>query len=346
MRVAIIGAGLAGTAAAYILGKAGHRCTIYDAGPALAYGASGNGYGFVNPRLSAFKTPESDFYAAAYALSVRTLDTIQATHDVGWRKHGTLHLIMDEKKQRRFPQTLANWDWPPEHMRLVNASEASEIAGAEMIYDALYLPDSGMVSPARLCAYFAQGHDVKFNTRVTSLSELEEDIIILACGETMTEFEQAAGLPIKGVRGQITHVRANKASQNLRCNITFGGYCSPSVEGEHVLGATYQRWLEHAEIRDEDDAENISRLCKYVPALATDYEVTSRRASRRCSAKDYFPVIGQLPGTKHIYLSAAHGSHGISTALAGAHLLADMISGKPYSLSSYTVNALAAERFQ
>jgi flavin-dependent dehydrogenase len=45
MKVAIIGAGLAGTAAAWALRQAGAEPVIYEAGPEIAPGASGNPVG-------------------------------------------------------------------------------------------------------------------------------------------------------------------------------------------------------------------------------------------------------------------------------------------------------------
>lgn len=254
--------------------------------------------------------------------------------------------MVEDKKSKRFPQTIENWNWPQEHMRLVPAEEASTIAGINLDYEALYLPDAGYLSPRKLCEYYAQDVPVHLNVPIKNLNDVEADAIILACGMGVKNFPETEFLPIGSVRGQITEVEANDISARLRCNIGYGGYIAPAQEGKHVLGATFQRWLDHSNIMPEDDIQNLEHLRATIPALSGDFIVRGQRASIRAASKDHFPVIGRLPGHDNIYLSAAHGSHGIVTSLAGSELIADMILGRPYSQSRFSVNALAAERFQ
>lgn len=346
MNIAIIGGGLAGTACAYALKQAGIESEIYEAGESLAGGASGNALGLVNPRLSAERNPESDFYASSFALAARSFDAIQSQTDIGWHKSGGLHLMVEDKKQKRLPQTVQNWGWPEGHMRIVPPAEASEIAGIPIEHEALYLPDAGCVNPSALCQFYAQGAKINLSRNIERLSDIKADAVILACGTAAKNFPETAFLPLGTVRGQITRVKATEKSLNLRCNIGYGGYCSPALNGEHMVGATFQRWLDHTNVQPEDDAENLTLLQEHVPALRGDFEVLGSRASLRMAAKDHFPVVGRLAGYPNIYLSLAHGSHGIVTSLGAAQLIADMILGRPLSQSRFSVNALAADRFR
>lgn len=346
MKIAIIGAGLAGTALAYTLKQAGVSPEIFEAGETIAGGASGNPIGLVNPRFSAHRNPESDYYTSAFSTAVRLFETIQKQNDIGWKKCGALHLMVDEKKQKRFPQTLENWNWPDEHMKFLNKQEASDIAGIPLNHDALYLPDSGLVSPQKLCNFFAKDCPTHLNTPIKSLNEIDSDITILACGSAMLNFEETKDLPLKPVRGQITQIKATKTSQNLKCNLGFGGYCSPAIDGIHTLGATFQRWLDHSDILEEDDQDNINKLRQFIPVLSDDFKITGHRASVRTASKDHFPVVGKLPGFENIYISTAHGSHGIVSSLAAAQLTTDMILKHPLSQSLYTVNTLSPARFK
>ena len=66
MRVAIIGAGLAGTALAYVLKQGGAEPVIYEASGNIASGASGNDVGLYNPRFTAEQGPEQAFYSDAF----------------------------------------------------------------------------------------------------------------------------------------------------------------------------------------------------------------------------------------------------------------------------------------
>lgn len=324
-RVVIHGAGLAGCSAAYVLRQYGFDPVLYDPN-SIASGASGNRIGLINPRFTAFRSPESDFYTAAFAQTVRTFSKKEG---IDYTRCGTLHLVTDDDKEKRFTRTIENWGWTPDHMQYLDAAAASVVAGVAVDQSALYLPDSAQIHPAALCRAYVDG--------IPLVSELEEgDATIFATGAAVE------GLPIHTVRGQVTHVEENAVSSGLKCNLCYGGYISAAQDGMHMIGSTFQKWLSDTIIRDEDDADNLAKLSDAVPAL-TDFKIIGHKAGLRTSAKDRFPIVGQMEdGT---FVSTAHGSHGIASTLAGAHLLADLLRGGPYSLGKATINALSPLRF-
>lgn len=343
MRITIIGSGMAGLACYYYLSRYVSNIILCDAGKALGEGASGNPVGAVNPRFTAFKTPESDFYSSGFFDGVALFDN--HAKEIGWHKCGALHLMTDDKKQKRFPQTVQNWDWPDKDLKLVTRHEASEIAGIDLTHDAMYLPQSGFLNPTKLCEFYAQGADIEFKAQLNSLRDIDADIIILACGQGLRHFEETRHLPLGHVRGQITKVRATEFSAHLQCNLHYGGYCTPAVDGEHVIGATFQRWLDHSEIIEQDDADNMEKLSNVSKAITDGLEISGHRASVRTTSKDHFPIIGVLEGYQNVYISTAHGSHGIVSSLAGARLITDMILDRPPALLPKTIAALRPNRF-
>lgn len=330
--VAIIGGGLAGTACAYVLKQNGLRPVIYEASDRLASGASGNDIGLYNPRLSAERHAESDYFTAAYSLALRVFPVLE---NIDWRPCGALHVMNDVKKQKRLPQTCANWGWPDTQMRLVDAREASEIAGVALDHDALYLPQSGIVSPKKLCAAYAKNAELHLNTKIETLDKIEADHIILACGSGVRAF--LPEIALRSVRGQITYARATDYSQSLKCNLCYGGYLAPAFNGVHAIGATFQRWLDHDEVIKEDDTDNLNKLHAVSPSLADGLIVVGQRAAIRVTTADHMPVIGRAPGHENIFLSAGHGSHGILGSLMAAHLLTDLILDRPRCLSRETI---------
>ncbi|GJL85008.1 MAG: hypothetical protein DHS20C02_07830 [Micavibrio sp.] len=341
-RVAIIGGGLAGAACAYVLKQAGAEPVIYEAGEELAAGASGNPIGLYNPRLSAHRTPESDFYCAAFSQALRTFQELE---DIEWNACGALHLITDEKRQKQLAQTIETWSWPDEEMRLLNAAQASDIAGVDLQHDALYLPQSGYVSPKKLCERYAQGIEVRLNAKIESVSDVDADAVILACGMGVKKFEEARDLPLFPVRGQVTFAKPSEESQKLRCALCYSGYILPEKEGVHKIGSTFQQGVEHSKIHDEDDRENIEALAQIAPGVAKELEVSGRWASVRVTSKDHFPVIGRAHDCKDVYVSTAHSAHGAVGSIAAAHLIADMILGRPLSLGKDVVRKLKPARF-
>ncbi|MBL4907901.1 MAG: FAD-dependent 5-carboxymethylaminomethyl-2-thiouridine(34) oxidoreductase MnmC [Sneathiella sp.] len=341
MKVAIIGGGLAGCALAWTLRRMGQEPVLYEAGPELANGASGNASALYNPRFSALRGPDADFYAAAYSLALRSFKIL---NDIDWRPTGVLHLIDTEKKEERLHKTVTNWNWTPAHMRLVSSDEASRIAGIGLQYGALYLPDGGSVAPKKLCAAYTRNIDCRLNTSVENLEDIDADVIVLACGPAVLSF--VPSLPIIPVRGQITQVKATQLSADIKCGICYDGYFMPAKNGVHTLGATFQPDLNHSNIIKQDDQENIQKLAEAIPGLEAGLEVVEHRASIRATSRNRFPIIGRAPGQDTVYISAAHGSYGVLSSLMGAHLLADMIMDRPRCLPADVITALSPQRFK
>lgn len=337
--IAIIGAGLAGTSCAHILRQYGFKTILYDRAEKIASAASGNPIGIYNPRISALRSPESDFYASAFALTHRVLNNFE---DIHHKACGAIHLINSEEKEKRFHKTSENWGWPDDHMRIVDAGEASDIAGVAIEYEALYLPNSGYVSPQKLCENYSDDVEFRALQDITDLDQIDSDIVILANGFAAKIFFEH--IPIDSVRGQISYAQQNDASAKVKTNICFGGYISAPSEGRHIIGSSFQRWLDHTDIIEQDHIDSIERLENYVPSLK-GLSAYDGRAGLRSSSKDRFPIIGEMPDYPRIFLSLAHGSHGIVSSLLGAHILADYLRGGPMCLSQKSLYALSLKRF-
>ncbi len=346
-KVAIIGGGLAGTALAYVLKRAGVQPVIYEAGDVLACGASGNRIGLYNPIISALRTVESDYFMAAFSLACRTFQDFQ---DIDWNPCGTLHLMIDERREKRYNKAFKNLDWDEDHLRLLNSKASSEISGIDLKYGALYVKDSGYLSPEKLCAAYARGIEVHLNTEVESLLDVEADIIILACGKAVSSFDEVSWLPLQAVRGQVSLFDKTLETKSLACNLCYGGgYLSPAHNGVHALGASFQPWLDNNKVENQDNEENLAKLFDVAPALASGIKISQARASVRTTTPDRFPVVGRVSparaGSRPLYVSTSHGSHGIISTIMAAHFISDMIMGRTLPLPKSTIERLDPLRY-
>lgn len=330
-RVAIIGAGLAGTSCAYALKRRGIDVHIFDR-DGIAQCASGNPIGLYNPRFSQFRSAESDFFSSGYA-------ALAALNQASQRC-GSLHLATDDDKQKRLCGMMQNWGWHGDHVAFLSAADASDKAGVRIERDCLWLPDSGFISPRDLCRSYADGIDVVAD----DYDPRAYDAVILANGIAAKDHPGLQDLPLHTVRGQISTLAAVQPL-TVRTNICYGGYLSAAQPGGYVAGATFQQWRSDTDVTDDDHCEIIDHLERDIPALAGAFRVNGGRASLRCAAKDRFPVIGAVPESGGLYVSTAHGSHGLISTLAGAEYLADLITGSPHSLSVATAAALSPVRF-
>lgn len=350
-KVAIIGGGLAGCAAAYFSKRSGLYPIIFEQDEVVASAASGNARGMVSPRISAEMTPYAQYYSIAFQSLIAFFDgASEGGADIGWHKCGTLHLSIDTRKDKQFAKTVQNWNWDQKDIHRLSKGDVSIQAGIDLDFEALFLPQSGYVSPPKLCTYYADDVEVRSGQNVSDemLADMDADIIVLACATGLQQFELARHIPFGTVRGQITKVSASAASAHLKCNLNYGGYCSPAdAQGEHMIGATFQRWLDHSRVIDGDNQENIDALRAVAPNIVEGMEVWGSRAAVRCTTRDYFPVVGKLGqiGDKDVYISGGHGSHGILSSFMAAQILMDQIAGRPVSVPDATLKALNPHRF-
>ncbi len=333
--IAIIGAGLSGAALAYVLHKQGHKVRVLEAAHTLATGASGNPLGLYNPRFTANRGPEAEFYMSAFANAYRTFSLFD---DVDFHPVGALHLATTEDKRKRFFSMMQSWGWHTDHMDYCSVREASRHAGFPISHEALWLPQSGFVSPEKLVRRYLRDIEVEFNATCPNPYDLTKtyDVVIIAHGQVIE------GLPISTVRGQISYATSG-IQVPLQTNICYGGYCTPVFEGRHIVGSTFQPWLTDTALRLEDGMQNLDRFEEAVPELKGCLRITGGRAALRLAAQDRFPVIGFLQD--RVYTSTAQGSHGLLSSLMGAQIISDQLCGIGWGVPRKTAQILEPSRF-
>lgn len=351
-KIAVIGGGIAGAALAYTLSLRGCNVTIFEKN-GLASGGSGNQLGLCNPRISASKGSEADFYSPAFNLGHRIFANISKEQDIGFKACGSLHMIADENKDKRYHGFKKNWGWHDDHARIISAEESSDVAGIPILQPSLYLEGAGMVSPRKATEYFAQSAKI-IPREITKIEEVgsiwridgeEFECVILAGSFDVLQFPYTRSLPIEKVRGQVTLIKTNPLYESLKTNLCYGGYATVAENGEAILGSTFQTWIDDPTLRPEDDLDNIDKLKLVTPHLANGLNVIGGRASFRSAAKDRAPVIGQIHGVENLYTSTAHGSHGILSSIMGAEFLTSKIMGDAHILPKSVERFLSPTRF-
>ena len=351
-KIAIIGAGLAGAQLAHHLKRDRHDITIFDKN-GIASGASGNPVGLYNPRLSAERSDISDFYSSSFAGAHHIIKRI---HDVDFHDSGALHLITDNIKDKRYHACLSSWGWHNDHAEIIPPSQTKDVSGIDIRHHALWLKDGGYVSPHKLCHALLRGHnivtrDVKQITRIHDQWAMDGDIydhVILANGGGTIDIDGITPPPIQIIRGQIAMV-TRQPSAPIITALCFGGYLSPTLSSSpqtHVLGSSFQPWLDDPHIRDQDNHDMITKLYEAIPSFIDQFTVTGARVGFRVSSPDRTPIIGAYGHTPNLWISSAHGSHGIISSVMGARIIAGYISGRPPETGRHILNAVAPIRFE
>lgn len=354
----VIGGGVAGCAAAHALAQRGMRVTLLERAPRLAGAASGNPLGILHARFGASDNPLHRFVLASYGHALALFDEVLPADGEARGECGLLQLDFSPEEHRRITR-LAQREWPAHLLRVVDAAEASELAGVEMTCGGLWFPGGGWLVPPALCGRLADdaGIDRRFLREATELTRTgagwrasgaewssEAEVAVVCCAHSALRLQPFAQFPLTAVRGQVSLVPATDTSRALRAVVCGEGYCAPALRGAHVIGATHGFSDEALDVRSADHADNLMKLAAHAPVLRAalgdvDAATLEGRAAVRCSAPGAVPLIGEVrPG---LYCSLAHGTRGLLTAGLAGEIIAAHAAGQLAPLPADILSALA-----
>jgi tRNA 5-methylaminomethyl-2-thiouridine biosynthesis bifunctional protein len=313
----VIGAGLAGTAAAASLAARGIDVLLIERHEAIAQEASGNAQGVLYAKFSPHDTALTRLLVAGMQLSLREIGRRLPEDASAWSRCGVLQLAHDATEVRRQGE-LARQAWPATFLRSVDRTEAAAVAGVDVETGGLLLEQAGWVHPPALCAAFARHSRIRVQARREALEidrlpsgrwrvsgagswNEEAALVVVATAADARAFASVAHLPTHVIRGQLTHLSRNEASGKLKTVLCGEGYIAPARNGVHCLGATFGIRDAGVDLRAEDHRENLAMLPSLSPALADAFpdavshpERLAGRAALRCMSPDYLPIVGPV----------------------------------------------------
>jgi glycine/D-amino acid oxidase-like deaminating enzyme len=341
MRVAIVGAGLAGAALASALGQRGAEVTVFDETGAAA-GASGVPVGVLQPlpglRLSL--DPEN---LAGMAETCAWLDA-HAPVD-SWRPTSLLRLAPSTEYGASWPQRVARM---PEG--LATWCDAEAVRQREPLLavgdqGGVWLPQARTVRvPLLVSALLRQGRAaVLSGLRVQAVAETPDAAwVVLADGErrpfdrvwvaagtrTPALLPELAPLstPMPGEVLLVQSRLAPTAVVGWRGNIVPMG---PPVDGWHslVISATYAPGESEARVTSAGQDELWDRLVEALPQVAA----SARRVGAWCGVRPVLqsmqPQLGVVPNYTRVRVSWGLGSRGLLLAIRTARLEAERVLG-------------------
>ncbi|WP_039457080.1 bifunctional tRNA (5-methylaminomethyl-2-thiouridine)(34)-methyltransferase MnmD/FAD-dependent 5-carboxymethylaminomethyl-2-thiouridine(34) oxidoreductase MnmC [Candidatus Jidaibacter acanthamoebae] len=372
----VIGAGIAGASAAYSLNKRGWEVTVYEKENDIALRASGNDCGILYPRIEAIWNNITEFYYQAFEHLLYILKQDTLSEICRFNQCGLLILPQKEEEIVRFKKI--DLHSKESYVKLISSLEASEISGVEINNPCLYLPRSGILSIPKLCKFMLSQEriQVKTNTEITelkfennrwhifshgSLIDSAETLIIANsyAAETLLPLQSAQ---IQKIRGQVTYLPEMKSE--LKSVLCYGGYITPSRNGYHHLGATFDKHFFSLETNPESSYKNLAQLNKFLPDFidqGINAEELKGRVGIRCYSKDKLPLIGlcpnpgfystnnngQHPYLKGLYLSICHGSRGALSGILGGEIIASQINQEPanHTITQETIDLINPARF-
>jgi tRNA 5-methylaminomethyl-2-thiouridine biosynthesis bifunctional protein len=381
----VVGAGLAGCAAAWALATRGWRSTLLDRRELVATETSGNPAGLFHGIVTADDGLHARFNRSA-ALMAADLVRQAIARGVQGSASGLLRL----EARSTAPEMRALLDrlgLAPRYLQALTADEASAVAGLPIAHPCWFYAEGGWVQPAGLAASFVSwaGEACEFQggVEVQTLERVDSGWRLLnSCGHAVAEAQVvvltnavdalrllvpiwSAGPAIDIVRGQISMANAFDMAMP-HVPITGSGYLLPAIDGRMLFGATFDRGDLDPGVRPEDHSRNLAQLARLLghPVALAPNQLEGR-TGWRVSARDRLPLIGAVPDTRNasateatrlesvravprwpgLFMFTALGSRGITWSALGAQVLAAQVSGGPAPVAARLLEALDPARF-
>ena len=328
-RAVIVGAGLAGCAAAAALAEQGWHCTVLDRHAAIAQEASGNIAGLFHGIVNAQDGAHARFNRAAALVAHPAVLQAVGHHGVPGSVEGVLRLETKLSDSSLMRAVLDRLGLPADYAQALDAAQASQLCGLPMKHAAWFYPGAGWVQPAGLARSFVEQGGGRVNCRggvhvvrlrhgssAWQLFDAQGTLIDEARTVVLANASDAWRLlaplgqphwPLETVRGQVSTL-GDAPFALPRIPIAGAGYLLPEVNGQAVFGATSQAGDDDPAVRTSDHRHNLAQLARL---LGHDMAVNSSdlrgRTAWRCVSGDRLPIIGAVPDALALEL-AAHTS--------------------------------------
>lgn len=344
----VIGAGVAGAAAAERLASRGWQVTVIERHALAAQEASGNPAGVFHPIVSPDDSLVARFTRASFLFLQhhwRNLD------GVGWARCGVLQLARDEAELASQQRALATLGYPPRYARFDAAKGG------------IWFAEAGWVRPRTLVEGLLSRFQVErhFNREVGALAFdgtwhandragrtiASAPVVVLANASDALRLAPQPAVRLRRVRGQLTLVPAIAGLDHV---LLRGGMALPGIDGLSVVGASYDLDDDDPALRADSHAGNLARLEQMLPGAARglDPEKLDGRVAFRAVVRDRLPLLGPLEDARGpgLFGAFAYGSRGLLWASLAGEMIASMLEGEPLPVERKLAAAVDPGRFR
>jgi tRNA 5-methylaminomethyl-2-thiouridine biosynthesis bifunctional protein len=351
-RAVVIGAGLAGAAAAASLARRGWQVDVLDAADVPAAGASGLPAGLLAPHTSHDDNLLSRLSRCGVRMTLAQCRMfLQAGTD--WEQTGVLERRGDDA--RPLPSLGEHQDpW-------------QQPTGSEP--NAVWHDAGAWVRPAALASAWLRQPGVRWRggNQVRRLARDGSEWLVFGADDQVVASAPlvvvAASLSsaalvggrvsLHAVRGQVS-LGHNAGLELPRAPLNGNGHFLPNVplgpeqQRSWLSGSTYVRGDTACEERAAEHRANLSRIKSLAPEVATQLEPAFERGTVRgwtgvrCASSDRRPLMGEL---EHgLWISTAMGSRGLTFAALCAELMCAQLHAEPLPLDTKLAKSLSARR--
>ncbi|CAM3771865.1 tRNA 5-methylaminomethyl-2-thiouridine biosynthesis bifunctional protein MnmC [Bordetella sputigena] len=367
--VAIVGAGIAGTALAHALGLRGIPVTVFDARAASVH----------QGHLAAALTPlvARDDNARARLSRAGSLRASARWSSLPpearpWQC-GTLQLSRDAGRAADAASVLEALAFPGSWVRGVDAAQAAELAGLPLSRGGLYFAAGMLVRPPALIqglmaaagAAFVPATVRRLDHR-TGTWRLYDDagkevgqaphVVLANAGgarDILAASDLLQPLPLVArmhtLAGEVTLLPRAGLHGGPRCIVGGEGYLLPAVDGWCVAGSTYVHGASESQVTAAGQETNLAKAAGLLARGGMDaYRGSAGSlpgwAGWRAVLPGRLPAIGPVPHAPGLHLATGYASRGLSWAALAGDIIAAELCGEPAVLESGLAAAIAPGR--
>lgn len=367
-QIAVIGAGITGTATALWLARSDIKVRVLEA-RSIASGASGRNGGFISAGTTASYAHVIERYGREqarrlWAFTVRNQEMLKGFIDEleqhGWlcsyRCNGSLKLAISEPELEQIIQSASLLKEDGWEVQVVDRSDLP-LRLRNTYLGGTYYPANAEFHPAVFVtglAWLAQQAGATFHceSKVTGISANEDGVVlqtpegklrahtlILATNAWLPELGAMLGANwlsscIFPIRGQILASEpVNEQLFPTPCSADEGyQYWRQRPDGRLVVGGWRNRSFD-TEIQTYDETP-YAAIQQHLDAFVHQtlnlphVKITNRWAGIMGFTSDSLPLIGQLPGIPNSFMAGGYTGHGNAFAVHAAKLVSELVRGK------------------
>ncbi len=355
----IVGGGIVGAACARALAQQGLRLALVERGE-IGRGATAAAMG----HIVVLDDSPAQLALTRYSQSLwRQLELPPAAE---YTARGTLWVAADDEEMQDICRKHSVYQQHGIPCEVIDAETIAQLEPAlrRGLAGGFVVNEDAVVSPRIAAAFLLQQAlatgATLFRQKVESMGsgrvllgngdELRASILINAAGEWASEL--TPGLPVARRKGHLAITEP--WSGVLRYQVVELGYLKsahvtttdtvafnvqPKASGQLLIGSSRQYGVESREVDEQVLARMLQRAAEYLPVLPS-LSIERSWTGFRSATSDKLPLIGPWGEDETVFLATGHEGLGITTSLATAQLLADVIAGKkpaipiePYSPS-------------
>jgi D-hydroxyproline dehydrogenase subunit beta len=345
----IVGGGIVGTACALAFSRQGMRVALVEAGE-IGAGATAAAMGHV----VVLDDSPAQLALTRYSQMLWRQMGNELPPDAEYAPRGTLWVASDDEEMQDIRHRHGVYC---EHGIPCEVLDAGALAHAEPrlrsgLTGALRVDEDVVVSPQAAARFLLQqalsGKLTLVREPATAMGsgrvllgngdELRAPVLVNAAGEWASEL--TPGIPVAKRKGHLAIMEAypgflhyqvaevgylKSAHATTTDSVAFNA--QPKANGQLLVGSSRQYGVEGREVEDKILVRMLDRAAEFLPALPS---LTIQRTwtGFRSATPDKLPLIGPWAEDQTVLLATGHEGLGITTSLATAQLLADLIGGR------------------